>query len=91
LRVWSLTVRSSDSFALANSMSLSPSKCEDTRQDIDSVLTLDRFVDTEKWRKEFGGGVDDLTRTFNYTEKEEIFKYYPQYYHKTDKVCSRSN
>jgi len=29
--------------------------------------------------------VDNLTRTFNYTEKKDIFKYYPQYYHKTDK------
>jgi hypothetical protein len=45
-------------------------------------------VDSEKWRSEFGGGVDELTRTFEYPEKKEIFQYYPQYYHKTDKVCS---
>jgi len=43
------------------------------------------FVDCEKWRSEFGGGVDELVKTFKYTEKEQIFKYYPQYYHKTDK------
>jgi len=43
------------------------------------------FVDTENWRKEFGGGVDDLTRTFEYKEKKDIFNFYPQYYHKTDK------
>lgn len=40
-----------------------------------------------KWRKTFQGGVDDLVRNFDYKEKAEIFKYYPQYYHKTDKVC----
>ncbi|KAH9828217.1 Sec14 cytosolic factor [Teratosphaeria destructans] len=43
------------------------------------------FEDTEKWRKEFGGGVDNLTKTFEYTEKPQVFQYYPQYYHKTDK------
>ncbi|KAJ5683393.1 Sec14 cytosolic factor [Penicillium macrosclerotiorum] len=41
------------------------------------------FVNCEKWRKEFG--TDDLPRTFEYPEKPEVFKYYPQYYHKTDK------
>ncbi len=25
-------------------------------------------------------------REFNFTEKKEVDKYYPQYYHKTDKV-----
>lgn len=45
-----------------------------------------RFVNNEKWRKEFG--TDDLVRTFKYTEKQEMFEYYPQYYHKTDKVSS---
>ncbi|MCJ1325546.1 cytosolic factor, phosphatidylinositol/phosphatidylcholine transfer protein [Thelotrema lepadinum] len=43
------------------------------------------FLDCEKWRKEFGGGVENLVRTFDYKEKPQIFKYYPQYYHKTDK------
>ncbi|KAI9708490.1 MAG: cytosolic factor, phosphatidylinositol/phosphatidylcholine transfer protein [Bogoriella megaspora] len=44
------------------------------------------FIDSEKWRQSFGGsGVDDLTKNFEYTEKEKVFEYYPQYYHKTDK------
>ncbi|KAL2014047.1 hypothetical protein VTN00DRAFT_1572 [Thermoascus crustaceus] len=41
------------------------------------------FVESEKWRKEFG--TDDLVRNFDYTEKPQVFEYYPQYYHKTDK------
>ncbi|KAF2400126.1 putative phosphatidylinositol transporter [Trichodelitschia bisporula] len=51
----------------------------------DVQLAKKMFVECEKWRKEFGGGVDDLVRTFEYPEKEKIFAYYPQYYHKTDK------
>jgi len=42
-----------------------------------------RFIDTEKWRKEFE--VDKIVSTFEYTEKPKVFEYYPQYYHKTDK------
>jgi len=41
------------------------------------------FVDCEKWRNEFG--TDDLARTFEYPEKAQMFEFYPQYYHKTDK------
>ncbi|KAI1981590.1 cytosolic factor, phosphatidylinositol/phosphatidylcholine transfer protein [Ophidiomyces ophidiicola] len=41
------------------------------------------FVACEQWRKGFG--TDSLVRDFNYTEKEQMFAYYPQYYHKTDK------
>ncbi|EPQ59758.1 hypothetical protein GLOTRDRAFT_34584 [Gloeophyllum trabeum ATCC 11539] len=37
----------------------------------------------EQWRKEFG--VDDLVKNFDFKEKAEVDKYYPQYYHKTDK------
>lgn len=44
-----------------------------------------RFVNCEDWRKKFG--TDDLPRTFEYPEKPEVFQFYPQYYHKTDKVC----
>jgi len=51
----------------------------------DVDLAQKMYVDCEKWRKEFGGGVDDLPRTFDYKEKKEIFDFYPQYYHKTDK------
>ncbi|KNG84283.1 sec14 cytosolic factor [Aspergillus nomiae NRRL 13137] len=49
----------------------------------DVALAKTMFVDCEKWRKEFG--TDDLPRTFDYKEKPEVFKFYPQYYHKTDK------
>lgn len=49
-----------------------------------SLIRSDRFIDCEKWRKEFG--TDDLPNTFEYTEKPRVFEYYPQYYHKTDKV-----
>lgn len=55
------------------------------RQDTDS---RQRFVEDDKWRKEFNGGVDNLVRTFDYKEREQVFKYYPQYYHKTDRVRS---
>ncbi|KAJ9603599.1 cytosolic factor, phosphatidylinositol/phosphatidylcholine transfer protein [Cladophialophora chaetospira] len=41
------------------------------------------FINNEKWRKEFG--TDDLVRTFDYKERPQMFEYYPQYYHKTDK------
>ena len=47
-------------------------------------IAICRFMDCEKWRKEFG--TDDLPRTFDYKEKPKVFEYYPQYYHKTDKV-----
>lgn len=30
--------------------------------------------------------MDDLVRNFKYDEKPKVFEYYPQYYHKTDKV-----
>ncbi|KAE8341112.1 hypothetical protein BDV24DRAFT_58099 [Aspergillus arachidicola] len=49
--------------------------------DVANAKTM--FVECEKWRKEFG--TDDLPRTFDYKEKPEVFKFYPQYYHKTDK------
>ena len=42
------------------------------------------FSDAERWRKEFD--VDELYRTFDYQEKAEVDKVYPQYYHRTDKV-----
>ena len=50
-------------------------------------MTHNRFEDSEKWRKEYAGvGVEELVRTFDYKERPEVFQYYPQYYHKTDKV-----
>jgi hypothetical protein len=72
----------------------SPKRCKDL-VDLANFPLLTyfsyRFVDTEKWRKEFAGiGVDELVKTFDYKEKPQVFEYYPQYYHKTDKVCSTS-
>ncbi|CAB4378977.1 hypothetical protein RhiirA5_346863 [Rhizophagus irregularis] len=49
----------------------------------DLVKTKKMFTDCEKWRKEFG--VDELVATFDYKERDEVMKYYPRYYHKTDK------
>jgi len=49
----------------------------------DLVKTKKMFGDCEKWRKEFG--VDELVATFDYKERDEVMKYYPRYYHKTDK------
>ncbi|KAH9916783.1 CRAL-TRIO domain-containing protein [Fomitopsis serialis] len=37
----------------------------------------------EQWRKDFG--VDELQKNFDFQEKAEVDKYYPQYYHKIDK------
>ncbi|WRT66105.1 uncharacterized protein IL334_003058 [Kwoniella shivajii] len=38
----------------------------------------------EKWRKEFGA--DEIAANgFDYPEQREVDKYYPQFYHKTDK------
>lgn len=45
-----------------------------------------RFVDTEKWRKDTK--LDETVPIWDYPEKVELFKYYPQYYHKTDKVTN---
>jgi hypothetical protein len=54
-----------------------------------AVLTAWRFIDCEKWRAEYAGvGVEELVRTFDYKERPQVFEYYPQYYHKTDKVRS---
>jgi len=41
------------------------------------------IIEQEKWRKEFG--TDELGKSFDFPEKEKVDKYYPQYYHKTDK------
>lgn len=46
---------------------------------------LSRFVECEKWRQDTK--LDDVVPTWEYPEKEDMFKYYPQYYHGTDKVC----
>ncbi|WWD17552.1 hypothetical protein CI109_101993 [Kwoniella shandongensis] len=42
------------------------------------------WANNEKWRKEFGA--DDIAANgFDYPERTEVSKYYPQFYHKTDK------
>jgi len=46
-------------------------------------LSKQMFIKNEQWRKEFG--TDDLVRHFEYKERPQMFQYYPQYYHKTDK------
>ncbi|KAL2268343.1 hypothetical protein VTJ83DRAFT_3189 [Remersonia thermophila] len=49
----------------------------------DVNLSKQMFIDCEKWRQEIK--LDEILPTWEYPEKEEVFKYYPQYYHKTDK------
>lgn len=49
----------------------------------DVMASEKMFVDCETWRTETK--LDELVPTWEFTEKEEMFKYYPQYYHKTDK------
>lgn len=89
-----------DSSARASSISLPLRQCKTSRGTPDQtpnyigktyktvVLTsvFSRFVGAEKWRKDTK--LDELLPTWEYPEKEAIFKYYPQYYHKTDKVLT---
>ncbi|VUG18583.1 SEC14 [Brettanomyces bruxellensis] len=49
----------------------------------DVMLAKKMFDDCEKWRKDFG--TNTILTDFKYTEKPKVAKYYPQYYHKTDK------
>ncbi|CCH59380.1 hypothetical protein TBLA_0B05520 [Henningerozyma blattae CBS 6284] len=49
----------------------------------DLALAEKMFVDCENWRKEFG--TNTILEDFHYDEKPIVAKYYPQYYHKTDK------
>jgi len=41
------------------------------------------LLSAEQWRKD--EKIDELVRTFEFTEKKDVDKYYPQYYHKIDK------
>jgi len=41
------------------------------------------LLNAEKWRIDFK--VDDIIQNFEFKEKVEVDKYYPQYYHKSDK------
>lgn len=49
----------------------------------DFEKTRTMFLETEEWRKSFG--VDDIVKNFDFKEKEEVDKFYPHFYHKTDK------
>lgn len=49
----------------------------------DIEKAIEMYVACETWRKEFG--TNTILDDFQYHEKPQIMKYYPQYYHKTDK------
>ncbi|KIK59963.1 hypothetical protein GYMLUDRAFT_168497, partial [Collybiopsis luxurians FD-317 M1] len=51
----------------------------------DVALAKAMIINCEKWRKEFG--VHDIIKYvfLNFFEKEEVDKYYPQFYHKMGK------
>lgn len=74
-------------------MSTCPRRCENLSVpglERESVLADKcRFVDCEKWRADTK--LDETVPTWDYPEKEQLFEYYPQYYHKTDKVRTPGN
>jgi len=49
----------------------------------DLAAAKEMLLSAEQWRKDFG--VDDIMKNFDFNEKAEVDKYYPQFYHKTDK------
>ncbi|KAG5645791.1 hypothetical protein DXG03_005328 [Asterophora parasitica] len=49
----------------------------------DVAKAKEMLIAAEEWRKTFG--VDDVVKTFDFKEQHEVDKYYPQYYHKTDR------
>ncbi|KAF8075950.1 CRAL-TRIO domain-containing protein [Lyophyllum atratum] len=49
----------------------------------DLAKAKEMLIAAEQWRKDYG--VDDIIKNFDFKEKKEVDKYYPQYYHKTDK------
>jgi hypothetical protein len=49
----------------------------------DVMKAKEMYDACEKWRSEFG--TNTILTDFQYTEKPIVAKYYPQYYHKTDK------
>lgn len=49
----------------------------------DLIKAKEMIIDCEKWRVEFH--VDDIIHDFDFKEREVVNRYYPQYYHKTDK------
>lgn len=52
----------------------------------DQAASMTMLMNYEEWRKTFAGcGVDELARTFDFKERSQVDKFYPQYYHKMDK------
>ncbi|TRM68650.1 CRAL-TRIO domain-containing protein [Schizophyllum amplum] len=49
----------------------------------DYAKSKEMLLSAEAWRTEFG--VDDIIQNFDFKEKAEVDKYYPQFYHKMDK------
>ncbi|KAI5827332.1 hypothetical protein K523DRAFT_322217 [Schizophyllum commune Tattone D] len=49
----------------------------------DYAKSKEMLLNAEQWRKDFG--VDDIIHNFDFKEKVEVNKYYPQFYHKMDK------
>ncbi|KAF5387698.1 hypothetical protein D9615_000005 [Tricholomella constricta] len=49
----------------------------------DLAKAKEMLIAAEQWRKDYG--VDDIIKNFEFTEKREVDKWYPQYYHRTDK------
>ncbi|RKP19715.1 Isocitrate/Isopropylmalate dehydrogenase-like protein, partial [Rozella allomycis CSF55] len=49
----------------------------------DLAKALKMLLDYEKWRKEFQ--VDDIVKTFEFTEYDKVHELYPRYYHGVDK------
>ncbi|KAH0587041.1 Sec14 cytosolic factor [Termitomyces sp. J132] len=49
----------------------------------DVAKAKEMLIATEKWRKDMN--VDTIIEDFEFTEREQVNKYYPQYYHKMDK------
>ncbi|CAE6430455.1 unnamed protein product [Rhizoctonia solani] len=49
----------------------------------DLAKSKEMIIACEEWRKKFG--VDEIVKNFDFPEKSEVDKYYPQFYHKMDK------
>lgn len=49
----------------------------------DIVAAKKMLQECEQWRKEFG--IEEIMKNFDFKEKKDVDKYYPQYYHKMDK------
>ncbi|THH05806.1 hypothetical protein EW145_g4537 [Phellinidium pouzarii] len=49
----------------------------------DVAAAKQMLLDVEKWRKEIDA--DHIAKNFDFYERAEVIKYYPQYYHKQDK------